>query len=665
MATMLIGGGNYAWADYASQRVFQDWGNGDTSVSSLAWMTTSTGGSKGIATQKSEIQYDGVNKVVHTIYNSWAYCPIESVLPTLAYSDSYTVSFFFKAKARGAFQYAIYKKGVTPTSTMLTADQVLFSIECTSAASSTADEDPMNPSINRSATTVSITGQVYYQVVLVVNSTNATYNIYPITTGSTPYTVDTENPIATGTLSKGEMGGLYLNANNSAQTMRFDDILVDFMPNATTVKTLTVTNSTTTNGLNAAGDGKYYEKYTISATDYNDAVMDITATQTADTYSDLSENILSFKGIGTTIVNVNNKSAEVDNTVAYLKAASYDLTNRSYLVTDNDHSLNRNDAYFYGFGVTGNNIERYCWQKGGKNSGADKWILNGFKATATSSNYWQFHPDYGINVTNDEVLASQSAIDDMYINVSYKKNTGEASGDGKDVYAATPTSYSWEKSSSVTFLSRDEKVIYTGLDVYVPAGTTVTPTTINSTYNVGTFSYPYALDFSGLTTMTAWKATEANASTITMEQVTGVVPAGTPLILRGTAEAIPLANEPGTSFTNLLKPVLDNDANKTVSAGGTGTTNYVLTVQDENVVFAPISETSASVPYGRAYLQASGVSLTKSMRFVVDGEASEVVAPEVAEVEEDEVLYNMAGLRVGKDYKGIVINQKGVKLFNK
>lgn len=646
-----------AWADYSSQRAYQDWGNGDSSGNGLKW--TKLSGSNGLQTpSKPEEVWDGTSSTyVHTIYNSSAYCPIESVLPTLTYSDSYTVSFFFKAKAKGAFQYAVYKKGVTPTSTMLTSDQVIFSIECTSAASKSSDSDPMTPSINRSATTVSITGQVYYQVVLTINSTNTTYNIYPITTGSTPNTVDTEHPIATGELPKGDMGGLYLNANNGDQTMRFDDIMVDFMPNATTVKTITATNTTTTNGMNSAG-GKYYEKYTISATDYNDAAMDITATQTSDTYSALSSNILSFKGIGTTTVNVNNKSLGVENTIAYLKAASYDLTKRTYLVTDNDHSLNPNDAYFMGFGVDAkeNIIERYCWQKGSKNSASAKWILNGFKATATSGNYWQFHPDYGVNVTNNEELVSQTPIDNMYINVSYVKNTGDASGDGKAVYEAMlPAKSTWTKGSSVTFLSRNEKVIYTGLDVYVPDGTTVTPTTINGTYNIGTFSYPYALDFSGLTTMTAWKATSASANTITMEQVTDVVPAGTALILRGTAEAVPLANEPGTTLTNLLKPVLDNDESKTIAAATDGTTNCVLTVQNNNVVFAPIGETSASVPYGRAYFNGSIPNDARALQMVFDDGTSGIKAIDNGQLIMDNAVYNLKGQRVANPVKGLYI----------
>ena len=71
-----------------------------------------------------------------------------------------------------------------------------------------------------------------------------------------------------------------------------------------------------------------------------------------------------------------------------------------------------------------------------------------------------------------------------------------------------------------------------------------------------------------------------------------------------------------------------------------------------------------AVAAGKAYLNPGGVLASKSLR-IGGGDASEVVAPEVAETEEDEVLYNMAGIQVDKNFKGFVINQKGVKRFNR
>ncbi|MBQ4379795.1 MAG: hypothetical protein II806_00785, partial [Bacteroidaceae bacterium] len=71
-----------------------------------------------------------------------------------------------------------------------------------------------------------------------------------------------------------------------------------------------------------------------------------------------------------------------------------------------------------------------------------------------------------------------------------------------------------------------------------------------------------------------------------------------------------------------------------------------------------------AIPAGRAFLKLTHTNEAKVLR-VVDGQASDVTAPEVVETEEPEVLYNMAGIPVGKDFKGYVINQKGEKRLQK
>ncbi len=77
------------------------------------------------------------------------------------------------------------------------------------------------------------------------------------------------------------------------------------------------------------------------------------------------------------------------------------------------------------------------------------------------------------------------------------------------------------------------------------------------------------------------------------------------------------------------------------------------------------------VAANRAYLQFASTYApdipagAKSLKMIFADEATEVVAPAAADVEEEEVLYNMAGVQVDKNFKGFVINQKGVKRFNK
>ena len=89
--------------------------------------------------------------------------------------------------------------------------------------------------------------------------------------------------------------------------------------------------------------------------------------------------------------------------------------------------------------------------------------------------------------------------------------------------------------------------------------------------------------------------------------------------------------------------------------------NYVLS---NNQIFS-VGEAGAKINPYRAYIQIDESTPVKVLSFIVDGTATGVEAPEVTEAEEEEILYNTAGVRVGKDYKGIVINQKGEKRLQK
>ena len=152
-----------------------------------------------------------------------------------------------------------------------------------------------------------------------------------------------------------------------------------------------------------------------------------------------------------------------------------------------------------------------------------------------------------------------------------------------------------------------------------------------------------------------------------MEPITTTVAANTGLVLKGDEGNydIPVAvsgttYNNGTDPVNYLFPMVEGG---TINKADEGT-NYVLGLQGGNVVFAPIIDNSATVAAGRAGLWLPGSFSSKALR-IVDGGTTEVTAPAIVETEEPEVLYNMAGQIVGKDYKGIVINQKGEKRLQK
>lgn len=185
-------------------------------------------------------------------------------------------------------------------------------------------------------------------------------------------------------------------------------------------------------------------------------------------------------------------------------------------------------------------------------------------------------------------------------------------------------------------------------------------------YGYRTFSSAYDLDFTNVEGLTAYIATSSDDSYVTLTEIEKV-PAETGLVLKGAEGTydIPVTDSYTSSDwpsgkTNYLVKCL---AETTVEASPTGT-NYVLSVQNETVVFAPIGGISATVKAGGAYLYIpTGVGAKLRLVFG-DEDATAINGIESEKNAENGAIYNLAGQRVGKDYKGIVI-KNGKKFMNK
>ncbi len=172
------------------------------------------------------------------------------------------------------------------------------------------------------------------------------------------------------------------------------------------------------------------------------------------------------------------------------------------------------------------------------------------------------------------------------------------------------------------------------------------------------YSNPFALDFTGKS-ISAYKAT-VTGTTVDFTQV-NVVPAGEGVLLYAAGGAsidVPVATTAADNFTG----------NKLVRGDGTTLLTYVegsaeyyiLSKEGDDVGFYKANGNVVST--NKAYLdltgtnaksftlpggETDGIKSVQGSRFTVNGEA-----------------YNLAGQRVGKDYKGIVI-VNGKKMLNK
>ena len=142
-------------------------------------------------------------------------------------------------------------------------------------------------------------------------------------------------------------------------------------------------------------------------------------------------------------------------------------------------------------------------------------------------------------------------------------------------------------------------------------------------YGWATFSSDYALDFSKATTgLEAYMITGHEGNVVTKSQVTGTVPAGTGLLLKGDAGSynIPIV---GSSTTGVSANLMKAGTGAAISAES-GMTKYVLGVSnngtagdtsDDFAEFQKITATSATVAKGKAYLQFNEVISARSLYF--------------------------------------------------
>ena len=188
-------------------------------------------------------------------------------------------------------------------------------------------------------------------------------------------------------------------------------------------------------------------------------------------------------------------------------------------------------------------------------------------------------------------------------------------------------------------------------------GFTFTPTvpvTITSA-GAASFSSTEALDFSAVEGITAYKATAKSDSYVHLDEV-AQVPAGAGVIVKG-AEGIynvPVATGDVAELEgNLL--VGTAEAEYTVGDDYGKVFKYVKRTSD-NVVGFQKAKADWTCQVGHAYLKFSG---TQARDFIgIFGEEEVVTGIDAIEngtIDNDAPAYNLAGQKVGKGYKGIVI----------
>lgn len=179
-----------------------------------------------------------------------------------------------------------------------------------------------------------------------------------------------------------------------------------------------------------------------------------------------------------------------------------------------------------------------------------------------------------------------------------------------------------------------------------------------------TYVTKHDIDFSKSTDVKAFKASYDNAKNLITLTPIDAAPVNTPVVLKGTNGEYDLTfaeTEPAALADNSL--LVSNGSVK-----GDGSTIWVLSSKDSyGVGFYPLA-TDVTIPDGRAYLKIGESASASAKGFIGFNNGSTTgidnIVAEPAVIRTDLPMYNIAGQRVSKSYKGVVI-QNGKKYILK
>ena len=191
---------------------------------------------------------------------------------------------------------------------------------------------------------------------------------------------------------------------------------------------------------------------------------------------------------------------------------------------------------------------------------------------------------------------------------------------------------------------------------------TLTPVPVTATIGSNgytTFASTYALDLDNISGGTAYYVSSASNTSATLTEATGQVKAGEGLLLKGDANAtvtIPVAaSGEALSGNKLVGCTEATTLEKSASY-------YVLVNVSNGVQFQSLENNGATIPAGKAYLDASGVGSRLTISF---GETTGVDATLVNKEKENNEVYDLQGRRVNASLFTLHSSlKKGVYIVN-
>ncbi len=178
----------------------------------------------------------------------------------------------------------------------------------------------------------------------------------------------------------------------------------------------------------------------------------------------------------------------------------------------------------------------------------------------------------------------------------------------------------------------------------LPALATTTEGITVGTEGVATYVTNNAIDFTGVTDLTAYIATSNNNDYVFTEAVTGIVPGGTALLIKGASASIPMVQATSTSVATLEGNILKASDGKIE-----GDESTIYAFSKTNKKFQKVA-TGVKIPSGKAYLVIGSGEASTALDVQFDGEATAVEA--IAEANEADAAAPVKVIKNGKLFIG-------------
>lgn len=313
-----------------------------------------------------------------------------------------------------------------------------------------------------------------------------------------------------------------------------------------------------------------------------------------------------------------------------------------------DFTQSEND---YGSGATPgeNYIETSTWTSGKVKMVTSKGNSQGFR-------WWQ--------KTDGTVLRSY---DGCSLTISVNKGLlinsiefdGVISGFAAD--KGTLKSGKWTGSAqTVTFSFSAKKDIKSITVTYEKDATFTIETLTTAASGFATYAADYDVNYSALGLTTYAIALDEANNKVSYNRFEGVVPAGKAVLVQGTAstpyELTPAEEAVGETFSTDLKA-----SDGTVTAADNKI--YAFGTLNGKSGFKLVNN-GIKIPAKKGYLQLTGTTAAKPTFFAFDGIGTGISHIEADAALENAAMYNLAGQRVDKSYKGVVI-VNGKKMLRK